>query len=310
MNRLKHQASAYWRSLQISEAKVIFFVEGGLDRPYYERFIEKSCSSASLKYKICAIKEIGGYQGGKAGLGALHDDLLQENKLSSTHFGKKMAVAFFADKDVDDICGFLKNSVHFIYTPTYDVEGMLVQFGNFPQAIADSGGLTRSQVQSVFGNTNDWLEKYVENWVDYITLCTISHKHSINIGVTFGSLSNINGDNHQPVVQEQLNHWQEKIKNLTPISDEDFLELYRSISQKITQSINEEMPMRYFKGKWVSSLIQTHLKNNLTLADASLNSIGEKIITALLASVSANDECPHFFNYKTSIYKMIEMVKE
>ena len=68
MTRLTHSSGGFVRSLQMSSARIFAFVEGRLDRPFFDRLLSQVCNPVAIAYKVFAMKELPGGTGGKSAL--------------------------------------------------------------------------------------------------------------------------------------------------------------------------------------------------------------------------------------------------
>jgi hypothetical protein len=60
MTRLTHSHGGFVRSLQMSSVRVFAFVEGRLDRPFFDRLLAKVCNPIGIGYRVIAMKELPG----------------------------------------------------------------------------------------------------------------------------------------------------------------------------------------------------------------------------------------------------------
>ncbi|NRR29857.1 DUF4435 domain-containing protein [Oxalobacteraceae bacterium] len=275
----------------MSKQDIFVFVEGGLDRSFYDRLLHNEISRKNISYEIRAAKELPGETGGKSTLLSFFQSLKNLGKLTDESLGKKFSCIFFLDKDIDDFSRKKIKSPHVIYTSTYDLEGHLISCGDLILAIADSCGITRIQATKLIGNQNDFLKNSILNWQDWVTLCMISQVESINIGCTYERGSAINEDGVSDVDHVKLNKFKISLALKLALSEDDFENLYLQYRNRLTREISKGNFLRFFKGKWFGFILQQHMNKHLKIPDANQNSIGDKVMVALLGQVASKSPC-------------------
>lgn len=291
MKRLTHSPAGYIRTLQISKQEFFIFVEGGLDRAFYDRLLQSSFIDKNISYEIRAAKELPGATGGKARLLDFFRELRRTKKLSSFSLGKNFSSAFFLDKDIDDISRKKIRSPHIIYTKTYDLEGHLISCGDLGLALADSCGITKGQANLIVGEKDVFLRRLIENWLDWTTLCVISQINNVNVGCTFDRPSAINSNGAGEVELEKLDSFKKQLSEKIGVDENTFSILYLKYREKIRLEISKGNSLRFFKGKWFKHILQVYVNQMLNIPDANANSLGEKLMVALLGQVAARTPC-------------------
>ena len=189
MTRLTHSSGGFVRSLQLSSARVFAFVEGRLDRSFFDRVLSQVCNPTAIAYRVFAMKELPGGTGGKSALISTFRRFRQSGLLACTAFGKSMICIFFADKDSDDFTRKQLRSPHLLYSPTYDLEGHLFSCGDLTRALADACGITTDQARLLVPDASAWLHSAATHWKDWIALCLVSQARAVNCGCTYDRTS-------------------------------------------------------------------------------------------------------------------------
>lgn len=303
MSRLVHSNNGFIRSMQISSAKFFAFVEGGLDRAFFDRVVEK-CLSKDVKYQIFAIKELPPGVGGKPTLLSKFKELRQKKMLKFNAFGKNMSCVFFADKDVDDFCKKKLRSNHLIYTSTYDIEGFLIENGDFHRALSDALGITLDQAKQIIPNKNNWIKDRVIPWKEWVALCMICQIKKIKSECTFDSVSKIN-DDHGQLDQIKLNQYKTFISQRIGIGANDFELIFDKTLNTVNSSLIRKEYLKYFKGKWFSHIFQQYLQSCSKPADTNTNGAGERLILSLLSQVCTKADCYYLKYYYPRIIETI-----
>lgn len=302
-SRLRHSERGYFRSLQLSKKQLFMFVEGSLDRPFIERILDKHLDESL--FSIRAAKELPGGSGGKERLLDLHQDLLSKNLLFSENLGKKMAVLILMDKDVDDLLGVTLGCQHVIYTPSYDIEGHLLSCGRVTHALADAAGITRAQASAIIPDFLHWSKEIAKHWADWITLCLISHSHSINCGYSFKRPSSINPDPFSPPCAAKLQEAKQTLQRALALSEEVFNAEYKQRHDQIREIIETKNPFLVFKGKWLESLLEIHCKKH-HIADANWNSLGPRVLSNILGQLDIPELCSCHDPFTTPIQQIAQ----
>lgn len=291
MMRLTHSHGGFVRSLQMSSASIFAFVEGRLDRPFFDRLLAQVCCSEGVKHQVIAMKELPGSTGGKSILLSTFQDFRRKGMLMSVAFGKKMACIFLADKDADDYCRRKLRSPHLIYSPSYDLEGHLFSCGDLQRALSDSCGITLQQAQHLIPDPKAWLVNAAQMWKDWISLCLISQYRGVNCGCTFDRVSVINIDPLAPADAQQLEHFKVTLAAALGVRRDQFEQIYSMTYRRVEASLRDGEPMKYFKGKWLNYVMQRFLETKPRPADADFNGVGTRLGATLVAQVAIYTNC-------------------
>lgn len=308
MTRLVHSENGFIRSLEISTINFFAFVEGGLDRAFYDRLLELNFDGKNIKHEVIAAKELPGETGGKIRLLALFKQLRSKSKLASNSFGKRFACVFFFDKDVDDLKRTKIRSNHCIYTEGYDLEGHLFTCGDLHRAIADACGITKSQANSLIGDQSIWLQSCVARWKEWVTLCLMQRVEGVNCGCTYERVSDLNANLINPTDLNKLVYYQNKLQILLNLNSTNFKKLYKRYEDKITQSIINNKPLSFFKGKWLRTLIELDLGSRNQIPNMSLNGAGERVVSTLVSQVGNHVSCRCCGIFSPKILKIAHLV--
>ena len=122
--------------MQLSTNNLFVFVEGWSDRYFYDTLAESRCTPVGLSHRVSTAQEISTRSVGKSGLLEFFEYLRRRGRLLSELQGKKTAIMFCFDKDVDDFRRVTKRSLHVFYTEHYDIENHLCIHGNILSAAA------------------------------------------------------------------------------------------------------------------------------------------------------------------------------
>jgi hypothetical protein len=291
MTRLTHSSSGFVRSLQMSSARLFAFVEGRLDRSFFDRILSQVCDPAPVAYRVFAMKELPGGTGGKASLVSTFQSFRQRGLLACTVFGKSMACVFLADKDSDDFTRRQLRSPHLIYSPTYDLEGHLFSCGDLNRALADACGITSEQARALIPDPDVWLRNAAIHWKEWISLCLVSQSRRVNCGCTFDRTSQVNPDPLSPPDAQQVKAFKARLASALGVSQIVLEAEFVVACRRVGRSIDDGHPLRYFKGKWLGHLMQRYLESKPRIPDAVVSGIGERIGVSLVGQVALHSGC-------------------
>ncbi len=291
MTRLVHSEAGLLRSLQISKNTFFAFVEGALDRPFFDRLLSRTFANHVISPCVIAAKELPGATGGKPALLGFFETMRRKGQLVCDVFGKRQVCVFLPDKDVDDLTRKQYRSEHVVYTSTYDIEGHLFNCGDLSRAIADACGTTVQQAKEMIGDQKVWIDRHVNNWKEWTVLCLISQVKKVNCGCTFDRASAINPDFLQPPDIAKLNQFKGLLQQKLLLDQDQFARLFTLYARTLNRTISVNTPLRYFKGKWLKIILEHHLRQGFLVADANLNGSGERVVSTLVAQVGVREDC-------------------
>lgn len=296
--------------LQMSNSQVFAFVEGGLDRNFYDRLLEKRCEN-DLHYEVYAAKELPGATGGKKPLISFHETLRKNQRLENVWFGKKYICLFFVDKDIDEVTGDLVESAHFLYTDTYDLEGHLLSCGDLSRAIADAAHLTYKQSSAAIGNSKRFIIDQTEDWGDWLVVCILSQIYKVNFGCSYERALPVDKKkeftlDHQ---DSKLKIIQQRIIDEVGISSQAYQNKYEEIKRMVEDEKGNGNILKYFKGKWFKPIFQKFAKDSLNIDDANTDGLFENVLRTLVCQIAADKGCACCRSALGKIDGMIEGVK-
>ena len=163
--------------------------------------------------------------------------------------------------------------------------------GDLTRALADASGITTEQARLLIPDPNAWLRSAATHWKDWIALCLLSQSKGVNCGCTYDRTSQVNPDPLAPPNAAQVAAFKSKLAAAVAISQSDLEEEFVAACRRIDRSIIAGQPLRYFKGKWLSHLIQRHLESKPRIPDALVSGVGERIGVSLLAQVALHANC-------------------
>jgi hypothetical protein len=228
--RLHHSSKGFWKLLQISTFQLFAFVEGPSDSPFYDGICSQVCKSRGIPFQVRTAVELPGATGGKPGLLAYFQELRRRNRLLTSFKGKKMAIVFFLDKDVEDISRRKKRSPFLIYTRWYDVENHIIENCNIIRAAKIAAGLDQQTLEPFLNDSMAWRRSASARWKDWVKLCLFARLQGLNCDCSFGSHSRVNRPSHGSVdsaaIQSRLASMRSAL-GLGPLSLRDTIKGFR-----------------------------------------------------------------------------------
>jgi hypothetical protein len=306
MNRLNHSDAGFIRSLQISTRNFFAFVEGRLDRTYYDRLLQKTFAGTMVKHNVYAAIELPSSTGGKMRVLAFFKELRKRKLLITESFGKKFVSVFFLDKDIDDLNNAKLRSASLIYTSTYDLEGNLFSCADLARAVADACGMTLEQAEVEIGEQKQWLDQCVERWSHWVVLCIISHIHRVNCGQSYDRTSTINPNLIDATDMSAFVIEKTALSQRLALTSKEFDTVFAKYEAKLIESLRTGKSLQYFRGKWLAPVIEKQLQQKCSVPGMNKNGIGEKIVTTLVAQVGNEAHCRCCSQHESQLKRLAE----
>lgn len=264
MSRLIHRYAALPHAFQMSRATITVFVEGRETDSYvYGRLCAEVVDPRLNPFAIHIMRadelpQVG--SGGKDILVALFKYLRDRAALSKSG---SYTTLFFLDKDLDEIDRKKLRSQHVVYTPTYDVEGLIFLHGNVADAAAAALSMPPTDPFGI-GPTSSWCISRAQNWMEWIALCLTSRHLAAGIA-DYGSPSRVNDPLHGPADPLLIGTIQTQISSRTGVSLPKVIDMYGRKLAKVRKLLREDRISTVFKGKWYfdvlrSDVVSTHAR--------------------------------------------------
>jgi hypothetical protein len=281
MSRVKHSLAGYIRRLQISKNQLFIFVEGTEnDQFVYGMICKNVCSfPQAINYSVRAASELPYKTGGKCAIVKFYRYARKKKNLVSELNGKKTALAFCLDKDIDDLMKSKCKSDHVIYTRFYDIQNHIYLNSNFILGVSSALSIDPSELSqhSIF---NNWCSDATKRWREWIIICIISIKHESpipNYRLTSQINKPLNGRTDSKLYEAALNNLKQK-KGWTQEKLEKELKKVEVLVDNyyLLNSIDI-----LFKGKWYSTLLELDLRDYFSSRPLQLNGVGKRATSSL-----------------------------
>jgi hypothetical protein len=291
VNRVTYSAKGFLRSLQVSRVHLHVFVEGRQLDPYlYGRLCEHACGGP-FSYKLTRADQIpGALGGGKTVLLAWYDRLRRQKRLIDDFKGHRYGVVFFLDKDIDDITRRMRRSIHVIYTPTYDVEGLVYRHGDLLDAVAAACSLDRQAAATVIGSDESWRQKAMSIWKEWLLLCCLGHMLAIHGSANFGSSSQVNptlfAQSDRALITTKTKVMRQRCS--PPIARFDRA---RKRMEARLDSLEQASELDIlFKGKWLSIILEAELRHHFPTEINRVSNFRQQVVGNLAQSVDVTEQ--------------------
>lgn len=255
MSRLKYSAKGFIRSLQVSRNDVFAFIEGWSDRYFYDRVCEHACRGTGLTYDVRTAQELPAGTGGKTALVGFFLRLRRRKMLLHEFKGKKLAIIFFLDKDIDDLMKLRRRSKHIIYTEFYELENHLIRQTNLCEVAAAAASLDVESIRAVIGDQSEWMFRAATEWKDWVKLCATAQLLNANCGCTYSSHSQINDGPYGGVNGARLSRLAGELRVATGLPLNEFQAIVDRMSVRIDRIYASSRHDRVFKGKWYAKFL-------------------------------------------------------
>ena len=289
MSRPHRSPEGFRRSMQMSATRVFVLVEGKRTDPFfYAELAGSVCEAAGLSYEIVRANLFGD-GGGKQILSKLYEYLQANKSLSDRTKGAPSLCVFYLDKDVDDILRDLIRSPHVVYTPFYTVENTLFVHGELVKAAAAAASLEVAAIRARIPDNGAWLREKAEQWKDFVVLCLLSRKNSLNCDCNYGcNTSPLNYPPEAPTDKVAVLARKAELQVRLGLPAERFERKFRAAARLIDRIYRSGQHGVVFNGKWYRGLLVREIELAAGGQEYDKSSLANSLISALRASLDFN----------------------
>lgn len=295
MTRLHYSPSAFIRSMQMSRAELHVFVEGrDLDPYVYGMVLEDACAGQG-GYRLIRADEIPGEtKTGKGGLLSYYDKLRRRKELARGSAGLRYSVLFILDKDIDDLLRRRRRSPHVIYTPTYDVEGLVFVNCDLRRALAAVCCLAPNQVEDFMPHPDAWIERVMEYWRDWVELCVFARRANVRGVSNFGVDSQVNVPITGPSDPVLVATYRRKLGGSTGLNQVELEKKFRWARGVVEARYSSGKAPEVFKGKWFQPILDQLVKSEIPEQHKRVASFKRSLTAHAAQTLDPNDEWADF----------------
>lgn len=295
-NRLIHSRSAYLRSMQMSQASIVVFVEGkDLDPFFYGQICRSVCWPKGMRYELCKANELPPHAGGKTTLIEFHAYLRRKRCLVSVLDGKKTTAVFFLDKDLDDLSRSLRRSTHIIYTRYYDVHNEVYRHGNLVLGAACAASLDETVLSPLLADTSMWCAQASRRWQDWLVLCLISARKKVACQHNFRVPSNIQCPKTGNADPTLLNQAKSTTATSLHLGTTAFQRMYDSYHARVDEYFRSGQHDVVFKGKWYPHLLDEDIRRLMGQDDYMKGGFTRRITSSVAATLDFADSWTDYY---------------
>jgi hypothetical protein len=286
MSRLRHSPRGFIRSLQLSKTDLFAFVEGWSDRFFYDRICAKSCEGSDLTFEVRTAQELPDQTGGKAALLSFFSYLRRRRLLLHEFKGKKSAVIFLLDKDIDDVLGTRKRSRHVIYTEYFQLENYLIRHAEIAEIAAAAASLDVHSVRSIIGDQRQWMQKAATEWKQWVSICITARILQANCRCTYSLHSQINDGPYSGVVAADLALLTTELQTASGLPAAKLDRWLERTRRRIDRIYAAGRYDNVFKGKWYAHFLAEDIRRAAVGRAYNANGLGERIFSAAAAKLN------------------------
>jgi hypothetical protein len=285
MGRLIHSYSGQLRSMQMSTTQVFAFVEGKQLDTY---FFANLCNTAwgnRITYEISTAIQLPGGTGGKNALLAFFSFLRKRKSLFSNLGGKRTVCVFFLDKDVDDLRGIKKRSLHLVYTQHYDVQNYVFEHGDLTKASAAAGSIDPRKLEIHLGDAHQWCLHIAILWREWVGLCLRMIKDSIPCEANYKNISRVQTRLCGPTDQNDLQSLTYEISQRINIPIAEFKRRLDASTKKVDHYYAKSEHHRIFKGKWFAAILADDIDRLMAGDPYNGNKLNSRLMDAVAVTL-------------------------
>jgi hypothetical protein len=300
MSRLRYSRRGLIRSLQISKKDVFAFVEGWSDRYFYDKVCVVGCGGLGLASEVRTASELPSGTGGKQALTEFFLYLRSAKLLLHNFKGKKLAIIFFVDKDIDDILQVQKKSKHLIYTEHYHLENYFFRNIDICEVAAAVASLDIQSVREAIGNQQAWMQRAATEWKDWVRLCTLARILKVSGIYNFSVPSRVNAGPYQPLIPGQLAAFVGQLQISSGLAAPQFKRRMDRVDALVDRIYGAGQHDRVFKGSWYGGFLSLDLRKAAAGRAYNANGIEEKFETAALAKLDFTQPWAEYLTNRVS----------
>lgn len=277
-------AKSFFAALSMDEISIFLVTEGKDNDPYvYSKLLENNLEG-NIRYEVIRIEKIDltglGINKGSSGkqpIKTLYHHLKRLHQLKGRLGVDKYYSILAMDKDLDDIKQTIIEDEHVLYTPSYDIEGLLVKKSDLLEIVCAAGCIDKPTADREI--TLKTQQEIMQNWSHWAALCFANDILHIGHSVGF-TPSRINTPYHNST---NLIEWENYKKSILELAiskgiSESILDSAISDGLRLAKSSNA---YSIFKGKWFINIIASDIRDNFSSLGYDISMIDSKIKASL-----------------------------
>ena len=259
--RLNHTSyAAQVRLMQMSSCELFVLIEGKEDRYFYDRICNSFFGPLSKEYQITTADELPCTERGKKALLEFFSYLSSHSALITEFKGKRTAVIFYLDKDIDDLTGTCIVSKHVVYTQYYELENYIFKYSDLTEGAAAAYSLTKSSLGKGLKSSEEWRRKAAECWKEWTKLCIFNQVYNLNCPYAYGLPSKVNNGPYAPLNSHAHQSCLEELERKSGLTRRGFKRVFNRISRNVDKLYRDGNFDVIFKGKWYTVFFASDVK--------------------------------------------------
>lgn len=281
--RLRHTPRGFRRYMQVSNHQLFTFIEGKEgDGYFYGRLCESVCSGSGHSYEQVVASQLpGASTGGKRVLLTFFRYLRRAHFLVNDLQGKRTSVAFFLDKDIDDLERSRLRSRHVIYTEYYEVENYFYKHGDLANAAAAVASVDKRSLETGLGDLEVWRRSRAGLWSDWVVACVFCKTRGIRNQSNYRLTSRLNSPALSPTDAAKLATTIANIEADSGLLHDKFLTAYRRTTELVARLYASGNHDLVFRGKWYGVLMDAELRTILAARPYNDQRLALRLASAL-----------------------------
>lgn len=298
--RPQYSSAGMLRACQMAEENVAIFIEGIHSDPFFFCSILKE-TRLSSRYTIRRANELEDENGGKKKTKSFFGFLLNKNSLITELDGKKTAIFFFLDKDIDDLAKNLIKHPHVIYSRHYNIENDIAINSNIIKAVGCACSLEEKKIPASL-KSNTWhidAHTALKNWV---LICLLIQLYNIPGHASYSSFSRIH-DRSLTELPNSLEAALDTLKKNSGMNDIQFDSAIRRIIRIRDRLLGRGKGDHIFNGKWYFNYLEALIEKALSGTPFDKNSLPDRLRSSCMATL--NFRKPWSLPYRRKINTLV-----
>jgi hypothetical protein len=271
--------------MQVSNTSVFAFVEGWSDRFFYHRICDPVRKETSLTFAVRTAEEIPSNERGKTALLSFFSYLRRRRWLLQDFKGKKFAIIFFIDKDVDEFIGARKRSKHIIYTEHYQFENYAFQHTDLCEVAAVAASLDLESVSLRIQDQTQWRLRAAGEWKDWVCLCLIARFLDAACPSGYSRHSQINDGAYGGVVNTRFIQFENDLRLASGMATPEFQRVSEKIRHRVNRIYEAGLHDQIFKGQWYARFLAEDIHTAAAGRRYNTNGLESRVLDNAIAKL-------------------------
>jgi hypothetical protein len=222
--------------------------------------------------------------GGKDALIAFYRLARRSRKLVSILGSKKTVLAFFLDKDIDEIVRTKCRSRHVFYTAFYDVENHVFKHADFIRGLSSAASIDTVELREHPTFQGNWCESAAQRWREWVVLCLLRVKYAVP-GPNYRCTSRVNKPLNGPLDTSLYDAEITRLETHLGFTRAEMNQRIEIISKVVDRHISRGTFDILFKGKWYATLLELDFRAAFSGRAFNITGIAARVTAALASTL-------------------------